>query len=571
MTRSGVRALAALISALLLSTACAQIPTSGPVLQGDEVRATIDDPVIRVLPRPPAQGLDPEQIVTGFLAASASFEDDHAVARQFLTAEASETWNPTAGVVVFDDNQGLSLRRSGRNLDVTMRELARISADGSLEPRASRELTDRFELERVGGEWRIASLPDGLYLTRLDVARTYRSYDLYFLAPGQDRLVPDPVFVPVDRSGAATSLVRSLLNGPTRWLAPAVETSVPAETSLVVDSVPVENGVALVDLSENVLAASDIDRQRLSAQLVWTLTELPDVTGVQITVAGSPLQLPDAPLVQDEETWDTFNPNRLPDSATALLVREGMVRRVVDGRAVPLVGPLGNGEFLVRHPATSADGSTVAALSRDGTTALRQQPFLSAKVETVLRGRRLAAPSIDAIGSLWLVDRVDSGSQVWMQPPNGRLRQVRAPGLRNRFVVTLRVSLDGTRVAVVIRDRQGEGELLIGRVVQGGQVVQLQAFRPLEDTLTDVRDVTWQASDSLIALGRDRGSVLQPFTIGVDGIIDQVGGTSLQGIASVAAAPGLPLLASTVSTGIWQNTGLSWQPFLRGRDPAYPG
>ena len=557
------------VSAFL--SACAQIPTSGPVQQGEQIRASFDEQVIRVLPRPPAQGLEPEQVVSGFLAATASFEDDHAVARQFLTSDAAARWDPATGVVVYDDRPGLKIERTGRTVVVSAREVGHISGDGSQAPRSGSPIGFRFTVERVGGEWRISRAPDGLLLTRFDVTQTYRSYSLHFLAPQQDRLVPDPVFIPLGRAGAATSLVRSLLDGPTRWLAPAVSTAVPAGTELVVDSVPVENGVALVDLSASVLEASDLDRERLAAQLVWTLTELPDVTGVQISVEGSPLELPDAPAVQSEETWERFDPNGLPASAAALLVRQGVVRRVDGDSAVPLAGPLGSGDFDARHPATSADGSVVSALLDGGRTAVIEQRFLSAELTTVLEGNNLAPPSMDARGSLWLVDRAAGESTVWLLPKGGRLQGVVAPELGNRFVLSLRVALDGTRVAVVVRNRAGQGELLVGRVVRTGGRVTLQAFRPLEDTLTEVRDVTWMSASSVAALGRDQGSVLQPFELGIDGGIDELGGTTLQGIRSVTAAPGFPLLASTSTGGIWQSTTVGWRVYLAGQDPAYPG
>ena len=42
--------------------------------------------------------------------------------------------------------------------------------------------------------------------------------------------------------------------------------------------------------------------QALSARLVWTLRQLPDVTRVRITVQGVPLQVPGAPTVQSRNT-----------------------------------------------------------------------------------------------------------------------------------------------------------------------------------------------------------------------------------------------------------------------------
>lgn len=551
--------------------ACAEIPTSGPIEEGDQVRASVDDPIIRLLPRPPASGLDPEALVSGFLAASASFEDDHAVARLYLTPTEAQRWDPEEGVVIYDDGPGLAISRQENRVDVEATEVSRIGVDGSLSTRSGQRVTFRFRVERVGEEWRISKAPDLLLLTQRDVDRTYRSYSVYFLAPDQDRLVPDPVFVPVGRSGPATSLVRSLLDGPTRWLAPSVTTAVPLGTELVVDSIPVENGIALVDLSGAVLDATEGDRNRLSAQVVWTLTELPEVTGVRITVDGSPWQLPDAPAVQSEQTWAEFDPNGLPESAAAVLVRGGVVRRVEGDGSVPLSGPLGQGAVVARHPATSADGALVAALTDGGTRVVLEERFVSAKLATVFEGNNLAPPSMDAPGNLWLVDRANGGSTVHLVGRSGRLKRVAAPALRDRVVRSLRVALDGTRVAVVVRDARAGRQLLLGRVVQNGRNVSVQAFRPLEDSLLEVRDVTWMAADALAVLGRDRGSVLQPFQITIAGGVDQLGGSSLQGIRDITAAPGFPLLAARAGAEIWENREVVWRQSQRGRDPAYPG
>jgi len=572
MSRPRARgAVAAFVLITLFVTACAQIPSSGPIEQGEQVRAPFDDPLIRVLPHPPQPGAKPEEVVRGFLAAEASFDDDHGVARQYLTDEASQTWNPDAGVVVIDDDPAPSLVATGHDVHLTAREVAFIGSDGSLKPRSGEVFKDKFVVRREGGEWRISEVPNGLHLTRLDVARTYRSYSLHFFTPDQERLVPDPVFVPVGLTGAATSLVRSLLDGPTRWLAPAVQTAFPAGTELVVDSVPIENGVALVDLSSDVLEADDLDRQRLAAQLVWTVTELPDVTDVQLTVEGSPLRLPSAPLVQNQTTWEQYDPNRLPDSAIGLFARRGTIREIHDSSSTPISGPLGNGRFLARAPAISPDGGLVAALSADGGAAVSQERFLPSDLTTVLVGNDLAAPSIDGASAIWLADRVGGGTRIWVQPRDGRIQQVSSPELRHRHVIAMETALDGARVAVLVRGPDQQGELLIGRVVRGGGTVELQALRSVEDSLSDLRDITWSTADTLVGLGRRRGSPPQPFQIGIDGSIVEVAGTTLQGIDSLAAAPEFALLAATADGQIRQLDGAAWQLLFRGRDPAYPG
>ena len=96
------RATAVAVLAGAVLAGCASIPTSGPIQQGVEVGIEGNDQVIRVIARPPQPDMTPTQIVSGFLQASASFEGDHAVARQYLTREAAASWNPSSRVDVYD-------------------------------------------------------------------------------------------------------------------------------------------------------------------------------------------------------------------------------------------------------------------------------------------------------------------------------------------------------------------------------------------------------------------------------------------------------------------------------------
>lgn len=567
--RLTVPALAVVCSALLL-TGCAQIPTSGPVRQGDQVAATVDDPFIRVLPHPPAPGLSPAEVVSGFLAATAGFEDDHAVARLYLTSDAAGRWDAGTGVTIYPDDPGLDVVADGHDVQVRALAEASIDADGLLTPGPGREVRRTFALTKVDGEWRIDSLPDGLLLSRSDVTRSFRAFDLYFLSPEGDRLVPDPVFIPIDRPGAATSLVRALIDGPTPWLAPAVRTAFPPGTRLLVDAVPVENGVARVDLSSDALDATDADRERMAAQLVWTLTQLSEVTAVTLSVEGTPLDLPSGGRLQTTDTWAAYDPNAPPVLPSGYLVVGGAVSEYTDGRPEPVPGVLGSGSREVVDPTATSAGDFFAAVTADRHQLLLQGRYSPDVVTTVTDGEDLAAPSFDGYDRLWSVDRTDEGSVVRVRLPGGRVRRVEAPALDRSHVVVLRVAPDGTRAAVVMERKGGRGQLYLARVVVGDEGFTLDGLRRVERQLVDVRDVAWGASDALVVLGRQAGSVLQPFTVTIDGTLTQAGG-SLMGIVSVAAAPGRPLLAGTVDHRVWQDSGLGWRVLSHGFDPAYFG
>lgn len=561
-----------LLAVLVMVTAgCAELPTSGPVERGDQVRAAADDPIIRVLPRAPASGSTPEEVVNGFLSASASFESDHAVARLFLTPPASARWDPNAGVTVIDDIPGYELRREGSEVLMSARQVGTIGVDGALTPEAGIPIQRAFELQRVDGEWRIGQLPQGLLLNRFDVERAYRAFNTFFFNPERSLLVPDAVYIPLEQAGSTTSLMRALLDGPTRWLRPAVESTIPIGTSLVVGSVPVENGVAQVDLSTEFLDAGVEDRELAAAQVTMTMLQVPEVTGVTISVEGQPLQLPTAPAVMDADTWATYDPDALVPALGALFVRAGTISSWNDeGERVPVDGPLGSGAREVRSPSQSWDGSVVTGLSTNARTLWLTTPFVSAGVARQTSGRRLLPASVDGDGDVWVVDAGDEVPQVSRSVDAGPWRPVTFPPVPGRLT-GFRVSVDGTRVAVVVRDPRGRGQLLIGRIVYSGRGVQVEALRPVELTLVDVGALSWAGADRLVVVGGTRGSALEPTTVFVNGTVEPVTGTSLASVKEITAAPNQPILAGTADDAIAEYVETGWRTVGRGRDPSYPG
>src|SRR5205823_9139126 len=115
-------------------------------------------------------------------------------------------------------------------------------------------------------------------------------------------------------------------------------------------------GVAVVNLSGPVRLASANQLRQLSAQLVWTLAQVPRLTSVQVLVDGSALTIPGVPATQDRGTWSEFDP--APPSARPAVYTAGGDWRVVGGGSTPA---LRTGSGLAGL-ARSADGSTLAGL-----------------------------------------------------------------------------------------------------------------------------------------------------------------------------------------------------------------
>src|SRR5262249_32517596 len=114
----------------------------------------------------PQPGWAPEQVVSGFLLASASFAHNHGTAREYLTPSASRLWRPGAqGTVLAGTPSGY--QQTGRldgqgnqaTVAVSWQELATLDASGQYRARGGAARQQPFRLEKVHGEWRIAVVP----------------------------------------------------------------------------------------------------------------------------------------------------------------------------------------------------------------------------------------------------------------------------------------------------------------------------------------------------------------------------------------------------------------------------
>jgi hypothetical protein len=555
------------LSVLLSLPACAQIPTSGPVVEGAEVDTTRDDQFIRVIARPPLPGMTADQVVRGFLEASAAFQGNYAVARTFLTDVAGATWKPEAGVQVYDGASSALSPTAKSTAVFTAPLVGRISPEGDYQVTApGATLRAEFGLSRVDGEWRISRVPEGLLLSRGDVERGYRTFDVYYLDPDFSTLVPDPITLRVSGPGLATALVRALLKGATPWLAPAVRTAFPDGTSLAIDSVPVEGGVAQVSLDAGVLAADDRTREALSAQLVTTLGALPDVTGVRITAGGQPLLVPGQGAVQGRDAWPQFSPDNLPVGAQAYLVRGGRLLAVDDGTPKPVAGAAGSVKPAVGVAAVSFDGVESAVVSPDRRTLWGARLVTGAVATVRATGNDLVTPGFGRDGSVWWVDR---GSGVRLLRPGGKPVGVPVARVDARNIVGIQVARDGTRAALVVRNGSRRTLLLV-RIDRTGGVVTMAAPIRVESRISDVIDVAWSTASRLVVLGSDGAGPAQAFLVDVGhGTARPIGAPTSP--STVAAAPGRLLLIGAEDGLVWEYQSGRWLGGSKGTSPTYPG
>ncbi len=550
-----------------LLAGCADIPTSGPIEQGPSIAAPSSDQFIRVIARPPTDGMSPEEVVRGFQEATASQDTGFGVAKQYLTPLAAATWNPAKGVKVYDGS-GLTIDVQGAVVAAAGRLTGEIDRSGQFTVAApGTPLAVSYTLQRTDGQWRIHGLPDGLILGRGDIDRGYRAFDLYYFTRDGSTLVPAPVLVPLSNAGVATRLVSALLDGPTPWIAPSVRSGFPEGTSLAPESVPVVDGIADVALNDAVLAADDNARQALSAQLVWTLRQLPDISGVRITVNGQPLAVSGVGTVQGMTDWLTYDPDSVPESFVAYALGDDRLLRVGADGVLDRVLDLVPGSAL---PAVSLDQSFAAAVS-SSRRKVTVYPLLAGAAGTVrYTGTELARPTWDRTGALWLVDRGlglvllgDADAEAVAVPVSGL-----PEGVADSDIVAASVSRDGTRIALLVQ-RGSRTEPMVARIERSGDRVRVSAPRRVDSQLTESFDLAWADSGTLVVLGTSGRTSLevQQFTVGTTRVRRL---SAPEGAISVAAGPTRALLVGT-GDSLYTSVGASWNRIGTALDPVYPG
>ncbi|TDD67683.1 hypothetical protein E1293_37755, partial [Actinomadura darangshiensis] len=484
---------------------CATVPSGGQVVSGRpaERAERVDDPYVRLIPVKPRPEWGPAQIVSGFLAASASFDDGHKVAKMYLNGQPS--WNPGLRpfVTVLADRvtDPHVIKSSGNQATVriTGEELGTITADGqyTASPKA---LDATFQLARTPqGLWRIAGLPGddkaGLLLTKDDVERAMRTVNLYFFAPDRRTLVPNGIFLPVvNRQTLPTQLVQALLSGPTSWLTGAVETAFPEGTRLR-HSVRIDKDVATVDLTKQA-RGGDVDR--MSAQLAWTMRQLSEIKSWRLQIEGETVTPDGMDATQPVNAWEGNSPDgRAPaDDAhqNAYVVGpSGFLGTLEDDRAQPVVtGAAGS----LSRPAVAPDLQEFAGLSTDGTQVLTAAPVTGQPAPRVLltahKGAGFTAPSWSRDGTLWVVESKKDESWLWVRRRGKSFVRAAHWGLGGRDVLAFRVARDGVRAAVIARV-DGRPQVQLGRIAHAPDgSLDVGSFLPVSSELQDAVDLAWR-------------------------------------------------------------------------------
>ena len=601
------RATVAALAAAVAAGGCSTVPTSGPVQQVGAGQVGISQENPQPIPVPPGPGWTAKQIVSGFLAASASFAGDHTVAREYLDSAAQRNWKPGWAVTVVSTTLTTSNAPAIRKqVSGQPEDLAQVKATGLpvatltgtgqyLASSGSSSESYPFSLIKINGQWRIDTLPKSsqLLLTETDFEQVYQSRDLYFLTQSRRTLVPDPVFVPQQATTTelATGLVNSLLQDPQRgWLSGAAVTGFPAHAWLIGGQVSINGTNAIVDLGEKHATTSRRQLEQMAAQLAWTLASgTTTIQGVLLQINGRPVlgnqyQLP--------QTFSGWVPAQPAGSSLYFVGSHGVVQELSG------IGPLGSGRVAAVPGAagTVGKGSTPAlgsiAVSPDrrwvaGITAGGGAVYIGG----LTPGARLrewrptsgdcTSVSWDAQGNLWIA----AAGQVWMLPPGGTSAPLVTmdSGAPGDEVSQFRVAPDGVRAAMIVHgmvDGKLVSQVQVAAITHSGPSASVGLPESIGSGIPDPESLSWYGTDDVIVLnGSPSGSQLYvvPLNGGQPSPIQSAGGDPMSVTATSPGSPGdsageIVLGLSDGKIMVSANLGASFESTrAAGQAPAYPG
>ena len=487
-----------LLALAITLSGCAGIPQSSQVYYGEEITEDESTQFVRVIARPPSNGMNPEEIVRGFLDACADPSENYGIARQYLAVESAGDWNPATGIEIYDAST-IDVSGTSPNLTVGARKLGNISDLGRYQSAdAGAQVSESFELEQdPAGQWRIVNLSDGILLSSGDVDRSFRSFPIYFFNTELTTLITDTVMVPVSNSGAATSLVRSLLEGPSPFLSPVATSAFPIGTTLTYGSVPITNGIAQVDLSNEILGADEVTRGALSAQLVWTLATLANVSAVQISVSGQPLEVANSSAPQTIQDWQNLSTLPNPNSINLNVIRSDEIYTVQGAtESLRFVSP---SPIIFTSPNPS--GTQIAAVTSDRKSLLVSSTSDSS-FELAAKGDQISKPTWDLDGNIYFTDL---GQGVREVLKDGSIRSVSVDVSNlgtNDQVKNVSVASDGVRVAVVLTDGI-QDVIAVGAIFKSENETRIIGLHRIERSITYARDIIWSSPTTIAALGSD--------------------------------------------------------------------
>jgi hypothetical protein len=534
------------LALILALTGCASLPMAGPVRIGPDLVSSTDDESVYYSPSSPVEGATQAEILSGFIAAGTGPQNDYAVAREYLSESIRSSWNP---------NQEVLIQRSSPKVTISNQDSAQLEVDVSAVVDAdgkyqiapagtSKVLEFNFVLEN--SQWRLSAAPDATVLIRPVFDVVFSAYSVFFVDRQKRFLVPELRWFP-STAATGTRLANALLRGASSWLKPAVVSAIPSGTRLSIDAVTIEDGVALVDLTARALVASRADRSLMMAQLQATLSQIPNVSEVAISIERSRQDILDIPAEARE----------LPARYLGVLSEEGL--EIISSSEEPFFQP--GKEFfdlnVVSEIALSSRLGWVAALTDQGLVRT-QGERLGADVELIDSRAGIAGIDFDRQGFLWSVSQ-SPGASILVTSPNGEPSVVSASWLAGQSIQGFALSPEGSKVTLLVQG-SSRTRVLVSGVVRGISGSPLELAQPIEVASEQANpiSVTWVDQLTIATVNAEGGSNTAVLTTigGTSRVIPAPAGTR----TIVAAGSGSQLYLLTETGELFSYRGSTWSP-----------
>lgn len=522
---------------------CAQLPTRVDIKSGPELVAPEAADFSYYVPTGPAEGASQQEIVSGFLAAGTGPQNDYAVAREFLTDDFAQRWNPAAEVLIRDGAPGFT--PSGQSsLMVDVRVGASVDEHGryveNLEPE---QVTLRFTLQQEQGEWRISKAPNLTVVTSPVFSVVFNGFQVYFYNNTQNALVSDLRWFP-SRASTGTKLVNALLAGPSAHLADGVTSSIPTGTKLTIDAVNIQDGVAQVDFDSTALEADALERRLMLTQLRATLMQLVGVTDVQVSINNSPQDIIPANL------------NTASVGGAAFYLRNTGIYRVTGTNDAVIRGSAGfiNPES-VTHFDIMEDGDWLAYATTTGVT-LVNNTGLSGRTQLVSTQQEVSSLFFDSYGYLWVVPKA-GGQPIEIISKQGERKYLTDNSLGTRSKV--RISPAGERIATLeARDNTRIKTYSVTRDLASWPI-KLTPGGITHTSLGSAISLTWQSADTLRVLEKTTSGLTSISDYPITGPRVQLSLPPISGSEIFTGTAGLSTYLVSGNGEIWVLTGSAWR------------
>jgi lipoprotein LpqB-like beta-propeller protein len=596
-----------LVAAAALAGGCSFIPSgTGPQPASAPAPPPGGGPCCGLVVRGPQATWGPEDVVKNFLLASAIRTDNFRVARQYLTQSASRAWQPgTAVTILTKEPQVTPLQPhvAGRpgtkpTVVVTGQEQAYLSSTGQYIPASGRRPTEEFVLQYVNGLYKIASVNSTgtrkvsheRLLTSDLFQLEYTPRNLYYYGLRNGKLVPYPVFVPIQGPNPAVALINDLITGPTGWLQYAVQSVFPHGSHLVppIQVFPGPSGgrTAIVNIAVPT-HAEHVRKDLMAKQLVTTLTSPvyspPLFRAVKIKINGQPWHPPHYPgPALGLSVYQQEIPHLPADAQAYFLAQGGILRSLsaASDRGALVTRGTGAEQVSLSKIAVSPDGRHLAGLAGPAnavytgelvTTGPGQRQSLE-QLHEQLSGTSFSSLSWDNSGDLWVVGTIRHQRGVWVLAHGQAPAQpVQLPTELPGPVTSLRVAPDGVRVAMIV-GTGADARLVLAAVMPAHTGFFLSTPAQLGSALRPVSALTWYGEDHILAI-TGSGEDSQYWDVPVDGdnprsLIKQPGMTTV-----TAAGLDHPIYLGLETSGLQRAGGLiqPLTPITPGQAITYPG